>query len=137
MSIPQLLDAAPGDDRRTARIFQLLRKYLNPLLSNGWIAPHVSTPTPSTASGAGSHATVSVVGNDRSGTITVGVSALDTPLPSAVIASIVFSDPWPIVPRVLLTPANDAAASAVAFVRQAEVTVTGFTVRSGPAGLPT
>ncbi len=111
------------------------------------LAGPVTPPTVAArAAGAGVGATVTVSGTDSAGTITLTTAARVARRSHSAVVQLTFAAAWPAAPRVLLTPANDAAMALEAGrlqgppcrvrIRQADVTTTGVTLRVGVTRLP-
>jgi hypothetical protein len=87
--------------------------------------------------GAGTTPTLSVSGTDVAGKITLTTGT--TPAASATITTITFSSAYDVAPRVILTPANAAAAAlsgtGQVFVNDASGTASLFVLTSGSAAL--
>lgn len=99
----------------------------------------VLTPTFLLGTGAGPNATASVSGSDKTGTVTVNTSVLDTPAASANIITLTFGHAYLIQPTVIMMPANDAAwalAYGTARLRSGDTSQSQFTIRSGTTPLP-
>jgi hypothetical protein len=89
-----------------------------------------------------------VAGSDTAGTITLVTAALSDPRSNSDLVQLTFAMPYAQPPIVLVLPANDAAWSlhfgrflrhghaASVRLRQADVTTTGFPLRSGVTSLP-
>lgn len=122
------------------RQIKQLNKKIEGLASVGAVITNSSAPTVAiTAAGAGANATTSVVGRDCAGTITLNTSNADTPLANSTILTLTFNALHAAAPVVLIMPANDAAwalAYSIVRCRQADVSVTVFTLRSGSTPLP-
>ena len=101
---------------------------------------HQGTPTVQAVTlGAGSGATASVSGQDRAGTITLTTASFQDRRSHSEVLRLTFAAAYTTAPRVLLMPANDAAWTlppATIRLRQADVTTTGFPLRSGVTRLP-
>jgi hypothetical protein len=98
-----------------------------------------STPTVTTDTGAGAHATASVAGTDLAGTLTVSTDSADTPASNATVATVAFATAYTAAPRVVIMPAN-AATWALAYgsivLLQADVTTAHFILKSSSTPLP-
>jgi hypothetical protein len=103
-------------------------------------ARHQGTPSVQAVTlGAGSGASASVSGTDRAGTLTLTTASGQARRSHSAVLTLTFAAAYPAQPVVTLTPANDAAwALPVGTVRlrQADVTTTTFTLRSGRTRLP-
>lgn len=108
--------------------------YFNTSLTGIGIVPTIAGGT-----GAGVGATVSIVGTDTSGTITVITSVADTPAANADIATITFSTVYGSAPKIIIETANDTSANLTYGIwryRQSDTTTTLFKIRSGATPLP-
>jgi hypothetical protein len=91
------------------------------LTVNGHIITGGVAPTLVAEAGAGSTASISVVGNDTSGTITIVAGTQPT---SELIATLTFDKPFTTIPHVTLTPANrDSAQAGVYYDESATTTI--------------
>jgi hypothetical protein len=88
--------------------------------------------------GAGTSPTISIVGNNIGGTITLTTGS--TPAASAIVATVTFSSAFDAAPAVGLDPANVNAAglsgTSVVFADSASTTTTVFVLKSGSTALP-
>lgn len=109
----------------------------NTSFSGGHFVGNSSNPGIAAGAGAGSSPTVTVVGTDQSGLITVVTGTTPTGL-NAVIATITYSTTYPTTTYVSLTPANATAALiSGATMVYTNGSATTFTVNAGTTGLPT
>ena len=101
---------------------------------------HQGTPTvAAVTTGAGSGATATVSGRDAAGTLSLTTASAQARRSHSAVLTLTFHTAYAAAPRLTLTPINDAAwalAPGTIRVRQADVTTTGFTLRSGRDRLP-